>query len=66
MFTMTFPLDETQFVVVRGLIQQEVHSSASTRRVQLSVVAKPSGQNISTVMSRPELILIKQNLEGFF
>ena len=57
------PLDETHLVSVKGLIHQDV-STRVYQRGELNWAShlKPSGQQISsTIMSRPESILIRQD-----
>ena len=61
--TSAVPLDETHLVTVRGLIHQEVSNKVRQRgELNRASQLKPSAQQISsTIMSRPESILIRQD-----
>ena len=61
--TSAVPLDETHLVTVRGLIHQEVSNKVrQPGELNRASQLKRSGQQISsTIMSRPESILIRQD-----
>ena len=61
--TSAVPFNETHLVTVRGLIHQEVSNKVRQRgELNRASQLKPSAQQISsTIMSRPESILIRQD-----